>query len=550
MPGATHTPVLIAGAGPVGSMFAVELARYGVPFRLVDKAAGPTDQSRALALQVRALELLHRLGTPRDNVGLAITKEARTMRGFKVHAAAGGMLAEPDLTLDHAVSRYPGVLILPQGRTQRLLLERLGTYGGTAEFGTELVELETHAAAPHGLLRRHDGSEERISADWVIGADGATSFVRRIAGDNFIGNEYPEKFLLADMRLRWPLGDDCGHMFLRAEGPLFAFPLPEPRHWRLIDTSNEAETGEQDPTMERFRQLFDGLVPGMTIEQAGWTALFTIHRRLAERYRAGRVMVMGDAAHIHSPASGQGLNTGLQDAANLAWKLALVIQQRAPHSLLDSYVQERRPVAESVLKGTNVLTKVVLAHNPAVQKIRDWLVSAGLGLTSVQHNLALNQSEIQISYRGSQIVSEWGRGFGHAPKPGDRMPDPELAPGERLSDRLSGDPLAHHLLAFGANDALLAGLRDAVKSRSLGGLVMIHSADELGATAAKAFGANGRGPLLALIRPDLYVGFRAVGSNGLAEAFGKALDRLFAAPSGKPEAHRPGPGVEGYGTAD
>ena len=544
----SHTPILIAGAGPVGCTLAVELARYGVPFRLVDKAAGPTDQSRALGLETRTMELLHRLGAGEDSVGASIGRAARVMRGIKAYGAGGKLLADMPLSIDPAISRYPTELVLPQGQTQRLLLDQLGRFGAQAEFGVELVELEPHGEPPQTLLRRTDGAEERVSADWVIGADGATSLVRRIAGDNFIGAEYPEKFLLADVDLQWPLEDDHAHLFLRHGGPIIAFPFPAHGHWRLIDTSDEAETGEEAPTLERFRRLFGAVVPGMAIGKADWTSLFTIHRRLVERYRVGRVLLMGDAAHIHSPASGQGLNTGVQDAVNLGWKLALVVKRRAPHTLLDSYMQERRPVAESVLHDTDAMTKAVLADNPVVEHVRDWLAHVGLGFQSVQHRLALDNSKTRMSYRGSPIVSEWGHGLGHAPGPGDRMPDLELSPGVRLSDQLGGDPLAHHLLVFGADGALTTRLQEAVQSRSLSELVAIQPADGMGDPVMQAFGADRRAPRIVLVRPDLYVGFRAAGNAGLAEAFAQALDRVFTGAQAEPS--RPGPGVQGYGTAD
>ncbi|MBV9076456.1 MAG: FAD-dependent monooxygenase, partial [Methylobacteriaceae bacterium] len=394
-----------------------------------------------------------------------------------------------------------------------------------------------------GLVRRADGAEEWIEADWVVGGDGAGSFVRRILGDNFVGTEYEEKFLLADVTLRWPLSDRHGHLFLRAGGPIVAFPYPYPGRWRLIDTSNEAESGEPGPTVERFRRLFGEFVPEMIVEEVGWTSLFRIHRRLVERYRIGRVLLMGDAAHIHSPASGQGLNTGVQDAINLAWKLALVATGRAPATLLDSYEPERRPVAEGVLDDSHRITEMVLVRNPVMEHVRDAILRVALGLGPVQQRLAEGVSKIGTSYRDGPIVAEAGGRLGGAPRAGDRMPDPELAPGRRLSDELSGG-LRHHLLAIGPDRAAAAfAARTELVARGLGDLVTVREVTATGEGRADALpdpndaivGALAMPPgetQLVLVRPDLYLAFRGragrEGPEALARELGALTDRIFA----------------------
>ncbi len=539
MPASSRTPVLIVGAGPAGATMAAELARYGVACRLVDKAPGPTDQSRALGLQTRTLELLHRLTGPEGSVGQAVAGEARVMHGFKVYGAGGECIAELALGIDPAESRCPDPMVLPQSRTQELLLAHLEAVGRAVEFGTALVELEMQPDGARALVRRTDGTEEWIAADWVIGADGAGSLVRRVIGANFIGAQYEEKFLLADVRVRWPLSDEHGHIFLRPGGPILAFPFPDRGRWRLIDTSDKAETGEPAPTVERFRRLFSEQVADVVIDEPGWTSLFRINRRLVERYRVGRAFLMGDAAHIHSPASGQGLNTGVQDAVNLAWKLALVVEGAAPDALLDSYRAERRPVAEGVLSDSHRITEAVLARNPVVQHVRDWAVGFALGFDSVQHRLARGLSKIGANYRQSSIVPEKARRSGDGPRAGDRMPDPVLDANERLSDRLNDAPLAHHLLVLAGERAGEAGdaaeaARQMILSRGLGNRIAVHLFPREAAgnegrsmqtgTLHGAFGI-GRSGGLVLVRPDLYIAFRGDASE--IAGLGRALDLVF-----------------------
>jgi 2-polyprenyl-6-methoxyphenol hydroxylase-like FAD-dependent oxidoreductase len=526
----SRIPVLIVGAGPAGSTMALELARYGVPHRLVDRAAGPTDQSRALGLTTRTLELLHRTGA-----GEAIAHEARVMEGFIAYGAGGKRLAELPLSIDPETSRYPHEMVLPQSRTQRFLQERYERVGGRVEYGVEAVELSARSDAVEVLLRHGDGEEERVTADWVIGADGAGSLVRRIAGDNFIGTEYEEKFLLADVTLRWPLSDRHGHLFLRPGGPIVAFPYPYPGQWRLIDTSNEAETGEQAPTIERFKTLFGAFVPDMAVERAGWTSLFRIHRRLVDRYRIGRILLMGDAAHIHSPASGQGLNTGVQDAVNLAWKLALVVKGLSQEVLLDSYQPERRPVAEGVLNDSHAITELMLMHNPVVEHVRDALLHFGLGLGPVQRRLAEGISKIGVNYRNSPVVTG---GAGDGVKAGDRLPDPALSDGRRLSDVVS-DGLKHVLILCGDPEPLLREIARRDLTHLIAPIVMPRDLPDDG-TIARLF-AFRVGTNAVLVRPDLHIGWRGHGPDAaaLVAPFQRALDLVFRA-----EEHQPSGGRE------
>ena len=389
---------------------------------------------------------------------------------------------------------------------------------------------------------------ETLRCGYLIGADGANSIVRRLAGINFEGTSYEERFLLADARVRWPLRDDEAHLFLRRDGPIVAFPYPTPGRWRLIDTSGVAQTGDAEPTLERFRALFSEQVPGVVIDEPGWTSLFRIHRRLVERYRAGRLLLLGDAAHIHSPASGQGLNTGVGDAFNLGWKLALVAQGLAPDKLLDSVTPERRPAAEEVLKDSNTITQSVLFQNAAAQHLRDWAVGFALSFDGVQRRLSHGASKLGVSYRGSPIVDQSPArhlAFGHtaAPAAGDRAPDATLTEGGRLYD-VFGETTGFTLVIFAGTGTRPTDRSDVgaveqaiarwTADRIVQVLVIASAASPVPQRTivdhdghlATSYGIDDVG--LILVRPDLHIGFRS--DNLAPSALIEHLDSILVSP--------------------
>ena len=291
-------------------------------------------------------------------------------------------------------------------------------------------------------LERADGTTERARVGWLVGCDGAHSTTRHALGLPFEGIAYEEPFVLGDVRIAWELPDDETHAFISSEGLIAALPLPRGR-WRLI-----ADGDLPTPTIEDIAPLLrERGAPKAQLSDAGWIAPFRIHRRIVPRYREGRVFLAGDAAHIHSPVGGQGMNTGIQDAHNLGWKLALVASGAASASLLDSYDTERRPIAASTLQSTDLATKVITLRNPVAREIRNRLAGILSGLEVVQSRMLAQASEVAVGYRGSPIVDEhrssvaratvgmrvgekptladWV-GFGGAPHPGDRAPDVEV----------------------------------------------------------------------------------------------------------------------------
>ncbi|CAN5909061.1 FAD-dependent monooxygenase [soil metagenome] len=500
---------LIVGAGPVGLALACELRRHGMDCRIIDAGEGPTppEQSRALGIQARTLEVFEDLGV----VG-PILEAGRKVRAANLYKR-GRPFARLELDLEHLGTPYPFILILSQGETERALLDRLAGHGGAVDWRAELKDLRQD---DRGVTATLGGQERPIRARWLIGCDGAHSVVRYRLGLPFEGAVYEERFLLADARVDWDLDPDEAQILTTLEGVFPAIPLPEPGHWRLIDTSGAVDSTDPARIADRFRSALRlAGFPAARVRDPAWTSSFRIHRRVVDRFRLGRCFLAGDSAHIHSPAGGQGMNTGIQDASNLAWKLAMVDAGTAPESLLDSYDLERRPVAEAVLKGTDRATRLVTLRNPLARWARDRLVANLSPLGPFRRQLSEGVSELALNYRDSPLSAEDWSGKPQEPRPGDRVPDlaldaPEGGPG-RLFDLLRGTRWT--LLLIGGNesesgsavaDLINARYSDRIDLHRLGGR---PGPEAVGVRLHRRFEA--RSPSLYLIRPDGHVGYRA-----------------------------------------
>lgn len=545
--------VLIVGAGPTGLALACSLVRQNVAVRVVDQAAAPSVHSKALAVHARTLEVFAQLG-----VVDAALAAGHPLHGINVYADGRRIV---HAALDQIDSPYPFVLSLPQSETERVLTGELARLGVTVERAMRFTALIEDADGVEVTLQR-DGKDERVRVPWVVGCDGAHSEVRHALALPFEGLRYDEPFVLADVTLDCNLPDDEAHSFLSARGILLCLPLPGERRWRLV-----AEGSASDPpTLAELSAVLAERGPrDAKIVDAQWTASFRVHRRIVQRYRVGRVFLAGDAAHIHSPMGGQGMNTGIQDAFNLAWKLALVVGGAARPELLDSYHAERRPVAAATLSGTDLATRAVTLRNPLARELRDRLASLLSSLEVVQRRVLASASEIGIGYRRSAIVSEYRAplvdsrlkraadnerpsvadwfDFGAAPRPGDRVPDVALDEHTHLHALLRGND--HTLLLFDGAAATAEGYRHL---RELGSraraiahgkltvrIVVPHKrapeellgdlrvlVDPDGALHSR-FGAGAE--CLYLVRPDGYIGFRAQPADG--DALCGYLSRLF-----------------------
>ncbi len=406
-------PVLVVGAGPVGMTMASELARYGVSVRIIDKASQRTDKSKALVIWSRTLELLDRGG------GSAPFIDA----GFKTKAVnfIAGNKAIGRVSMEGVRSPYPFGLMLPQSETERLLEERLHDLGVAVERPVELTSFETREEGVRAALRHADGREEVVTTDWLVGCDGAHSAVRHGLGATFSGETLKSDFMLADIHMTgYPFPDSEITVYWHHDGVFVIFPISPGRYRVVADLPPTGADHPPAPTLEQVQEVMDRRgSQGLKAFDPIWLAGFRINGRKVANYRWGRVFLTGDAAHVHSPAGGQGMNTGMQDAFNLAWKLALVIREICDEKLLDSYSPERSAVGEEVLKAVGRLTAVGTLRNPVVQTLRNVVGHLMLGLSPVQHAVADTMTEVTIGYPKSPLNGPAFGGVG--PKPGERV---------------------------------------------------------------------------------------------------------------------------------
>jgi 2-polyprenyl-6-methoxyphenol hydroxylase-like FAD-dependent oxidoreductase len=391
--------VLIVGAGPVGLTMAAELARYGIDVRIIDKSPHPTETSKALVVWARSLELMERLGCTPAFLQAGLRARRATMRTGRTELGHASM--------DGIASQYDFALMIPQRDTERLMAAQLASLGVTVEREVEMQ----HFTATHDhvevVLRHADGQEETVATPWLIGCDGAHSTVRHGLGFEFGGSAQPDDWMLADVRLDgdgMPPADEIA-IYLHRDGPFVIFPIPGGRA-RVIATVGKTDPAHPrpDPTLAEVQAMVDRRAGGgFHVTDPVWLANFHINERKVAEYRRGRVFLAGDAAHIHSPAGGQGMNTGMQDAFNLAWKLAMVTQGTAAEILLDSYTPERSAVGDMVLRNAGRLTDMATLSHPAAQAARNLALRFLLGRHAVQDKLATTMSEIDIAYPDSPL---------------------------------------------------------------------------------------------------------------------------------------------------
>ena len=525
---------LVIGAGPVGLTMAGELARHGVPCRIVDRAPEPASTSKALAIFPRTLEVFEAMG-----LADRFLAAGHRLHGLSLHHRLE-QIAQVDF---HTVaSPYPFALGLPQSETERLLTERLASYKIEVERNVELIGLTQTSDAVHAVLRHGDGREEMVETPWLIGCDGAHSATRHTLGMDFEGAQYDESFILADVQLETTLAPDRVHLFLNEDGVLGVIPFAENR-WRVVANipPDSRDQTLSEVALAEVQSLIDQRgVTGMKASDPSWMSRFHISHRKVREFRKLRVFLAGDAAHIHSPAGGQGMNTGIQDAFNLAWKLALVVRGRAPAQILASYHVERDPVARSVLNLTDRITRMATMRNSVVQSVRDFLLPVVSGIDFVGGKIADRLAELNVSYRESAIVENHGGGRLRA---GDRAPDADLRDDDNQARRifeLFREP-RHVLLIFlgaggdaGAKSEDLGAALDGLPEGALDTYRIGRGQSDLPAElrdisglAHAAYGLPNGG--VALVRPDGYLGYR---SDDFAPAEVRDyLTRIFLLPS-------------------
>jgi 2-polyprenyl-6-methoxyphenol hydroxylase-like FAD-dependent oxidoreductase len=437
--------VLIVGAGPVGLTAAAALDYQGVKCRIIDMAAAPSEKSKALVVWSRTLELL-------DKLGLAETFVAA---GMKINGAsmyhAGERVVHIQLTGSDSPFGFP--LMIPQNVTERLLTEHLTGRGVTIERQVELTNFGEQADRVVCQLRNANGSEETLEVPWVVGCDGAHSTVRHTLGLEFSGSAEPNDWILADVHIKGTIANDELSIFWHDKGVLVFFPITPTRYRMVADLGMAKGEGKPaDPTLADAQAKVDERGPGgITLVDPIWLASFRINERKVSDYRHGRVMLAGDAAHIHSPAGGQGMNTGMQDGFNLAWKLALVQNGRGQtEPLLDSYSTERSAIGDQVLRAAERLTTMATLRNPVAQFMRNHIAPIVTSFGFVQDKIRDAMCELSINYVGSPLVKDdWSPRSGISA--GSRLPDGSLTcvkTGKKSTLFATTREFRHQLLLF------------------------------------------------------------------------------------------------------
>jgi 2-polyprenyl-6-methoxyphenol hydroxylase-like FAD-dependent oxidoreductase len=489
------TDILVAGAGPAGLALALQAHDHGAAVRIIDRRAEAARPSRALILHSRTLEVLRPLGVTQALLARAdIAPRADLRLGSRIVRVTLAGLALPD-------TAFPHLSLIRQMDVERVLAQALTERGIRVERGTELAEVRDGPGGVRATLRSRAGTEEVLSG-FVAGCDGPASTVRAQAGISWPGDQYPVEVILADAELDGDLADDAASVVAGRPGLLFLFPLGEQAPWRLLATrpagADPLPPGQFGPPVPatELQALMDEAGLGVQLAGLAWSSRIRLQHRVAGRFRHGRLFLAGDAAHAYSPATGQGMNAAIQDAANLGWKLAFAAARPGSGPLLDSYDAERRSTARHVLAMTHLAFWAEASTGPAASAFRGRLVPLAAPLVPaltgrrrlVAEGIRL-LSQLRVGYRDSPLSVEATPRRRGGPRAGDRLPD-QLVTSDGRSIRL------HDLLARPGVHILLDRDADQLRTLPPGPLVNVHRLDSV----------PGRG--LIAVRPDGYVGFR------------------------------------------
>lgn len=499
-----NTDVIVIGSGPTGLALACQLIRHGIDLVVIDKKETTTPFSRAIGVQARTLEIYEQIGLADKLIALGKPAE-------KVRMIAGGEVRGEAVlaNIGAGMSRYPFMLVVEQGKHEALLYDHIVNTGQDILWQTEMSSFTQDADGVTVELT----SGETIRGKYLVGCDGAKSQVRHSLGLTFEGDTVERLFYVADVEIDWEYGHDALVVCL-AEHTLTAFfPMVGDNRFRIVGTFPEGHAADEGDILyeEIERQIELDINIKLNISHVNWFSVYKVHSRAVNKFSQGRCFVAGDAAHIHTPAGGQGMNTGIQDGYNLAWKLALACKGKAGEALLDTYNEERLPNARRLLKTTDRFFEFGSSDDWFISFVRmhifPHIAGIALSLDVVKKAIFPIVSQIGINYRDSSLS---GESSGFAVHAGDRMPWFEID-GASIYDRLH-DPI-FHLLAFGHS-----------VSDDLGELVARHEFP-LTAEARENFGTDA--PFTVLLRPDNYIA--VITHDTDPQAISEHLDRVLSA---------------------
>ncbi|HEX8174179.1 MAG TPA: FAD-dependent monooxygenase [Pyrinomonadaceae bacterium] len=494
------TDVLIVGAGPTGLSLACQLVRYGIDFIIVEKNEGVTRFSKALGVQARTLEIYEQLG-------LAHLAVERGTIATKVRMLAGGRVrGEMDISgVGQGQSPYPYILFLEQSKNEELLYEYLRRHQGKVFWNTELESFSQDGDGVTALVKRGDGQSSTITAKYLVGCDGAGSFVRRSLGLTFEGSTFERLFYVADARVDWELPHDAVQVCLARDVFTLFFPMKGERRYRIVGTFPEGVgKGEGKVLYEEIeRQIKREARLQLEISEVNWFSLYKVHSRRVNRFSEGRSFVAGDAAHIHSPAGAQGMNTGIQDAYNLAWKLAFVIKGWAGEELLETYNEERLQNAKRLLETTDRIFELAAGTNWLLGLLRTTVFPRLAGflatLGPIRKRFFPLISQIGITYRALSLSDSTDDAV-FSIRAGDRMPNVRIE-GQSIYEKLRAPKF--HLLVFSEGGSDNQRMKDELKDEYHDTIdCQVFSLDS---SVKKIFGTNE--PFTLLLRPDNHVAF-------------------------------------------
>jgi 2-polyprenyl-6-methoxyphenol hydroxylase-like FAD-dependent oxidoreductase len=412
-----HAQVLIVGAGPSGLMMAAQLLRYGIQPVVIDSRQGPTHHSKALAVQARSLEIYRQLG-----IEEAIISGGKQAQGLNFNYAGNLQATFAMNNIGKGYTPFPYVHIYPQNKNERALLNYLTQHSCPVYWNTSLVSLQQGTGVVSVVLNNKE-QEYTLLCNWLIGADGAHSTVRKLLNIHFIGDTYPNQFYLADVVLDHD--DDLINLHLTQKGFAAFFPMPETNAYRIVGNLTTKLAAKKDLVLDDVLPLLmEKVRQPLIIKDCTWFTTYRLHHRMADKFNQGRCYLIGDAAHIHSPVGGQGMNTGLQDAYNLAWKLAGVINQKLKSGILTTYASERMPVASDLLKTTDRVFKTIMSPGLLAGWFKKFVLPIVLKKAWKSENLKLEFFK---------RISQTGINYQHSPlslhlsqlksiKAGDRLP--------------------------------------------------------------------------------------------------------------------------------